>query len=55
MNTMLMTTCGNYGLGYTNDNNVQADFLAQHGLHLNKLSKSSLAINFINFINRYTL
>ena len=55
MNTMLMNTCGNYGLGYTNDNNVQADFLAQHGLHLNKLSKSSLTINFISFINRYTL
>ena len=55
MDTMLMNTCGNYGLGYTNDNNVQADFLAQHELHQNKLSKSSLAINFINFINRYTL
>ena len=52
---MLMYRCKNYGLGYIDNSDIKVDFLEQDGLHLNKRSKSFLANNFINFINRYNL
>ena len=55
VNTMLMYRCKNYGLGYIDNSDIKVDFLEQDGLHLNKRSKSFLANNFINFINRYYL
>ena len=55
VNTMLMNKSKNYGLGYIDNSNIKVDILAQDGLHLNQISKSSLANNFINFINRYIL
>ena len=45
----------NYGLGDIDNSDINVDFLAQDGLHLNKISESFLANNFINFINRYNL
>ena len=55
MNTMLMKRCRNYGLGYIDNSNIEIDFSAQDGLHLNKIGKRCFANNFINFINRYIL
>ena len=55
VNTMLMNRCRNYVLSYVDNSNSKVDFLAQDGLHLNKTGKSSLANNFVNFINRYIL
>ena len=55
VNTMLMNKSKNYGLGYIDSSNIKVDILAQKGLHLNQIGKSSLANNFINFINRYIL
>ena len=52
---MLMKRCKNYGVGYIDNSNIEVDFLAQDGLHLNKMGKRCLANNFINFINRYIL
>lgn len=45
----------NYGLGYTDNNNIKVDFLAQDVLYLNEVGKLSLANKFINFTNRYIL
>ena len=55
VNTMLMNRCKNCGLGYIDKSNIKVGFLTQDGLHLNKIGKSCLANNFINFINRYIL
>ena len=55
VNTMLMNRCKNCGLGYVNNSNIEVGILAQDELHLNEISKSCLANNFINFINRYIL
>ena len=55
VSTMLMNRCKDYGLVYIDNNNIEVGFLAQDGLHLNKIGKSCLASNFINFINRYIL
>ena len=52
---MLMKRCKNYGVGYIDNSNIEVDFLAQDGLHLNKMGKRCLANNLINFINRYIL
>ena len=51
VNTMLMNRCKNYGLGYFDNSTIKADFLGQDELHLNKIGKSFLAYNFINFMN----
>ena len=50
-----MNRCKNYGLGYTDNSNIEVGFLAQDRLHLNEIVKSCLANNFISFINRYIL
>ena len=50
-----MNRCKNYGLGYTDNSNIEVAFLAQDRLHLNEIVKSCLANNFISFINRYIL
>ena len=55
VSTMLMNRCKDYGLVYIDNNNIEVGFLAQDGLHLNKIGKSCLASNFVNFINRYIL
>ena len=55
VNTMLMNRCKNYSLGYIDNSNIEVGFLAQDELHLNERSKTCLANNFINFINRYIL
>ena len=55
VNTMLMNRCKTYGLGCIDNSNIELGFLAQDGLYLNKIGKSCLANNFINFINRYIL
>ena len=55
VNTMLMKRCRNYGLGYIDNSNIEIDFSAQDGLHLNKIGKRCFANNFINFVNRYIL
>ena len=56
VSTIFINRCKNYALGYIDDNsNIKADFLAKDGIHLNETGKSSLANNFINFINRYIL
>ena len=55
VNIMLMNKSKNYGLGYIDNSNIKVDILAQDELHLNQIGKSSLANNFINFINRYIL
>ena len=55
VNTMVINRCKRHGLGYIDNSNINVDFLAQYGLHLNEIGKSSLASDFINFINRYIL
>ena len=40
VNTMLMNRCKNFGLGYIDNSNIELGFLAQDGLHLNKIGKS---------------
>ena len=55
VNTMLMNRCKNYGLGYTDNSNIEVGFLAQDRLHLNEIVKSCLVNNFISLINRYIL
>ena len=47
VNTILMSRCKNYCLGYIDNSNIKVGFLAQDGLHLNEIGKSSLANNFI--------
>ena len=46
VNTMLINRCKTYGLSYFHDNNIEVDFLAQDGLHLNEMDKSVLARNY---------
>ena len=55
VDTMLISRCKKYGLGYIDNSNIKLGFLAPDGLHLNKIGKSRLANSFINFINRYIL
>ena len=55
VNTMLMNRCKDYGLRYTDNSNIEVGFFAPDELHLNKIGKSCLTNNFINFINRYIL
>ena len=55
VNTMLMNRSKNHRLGYIDNSHIQVDLLAQDEFHLNEIGKSSLAINFAKFINRYIL
>ena len=55
VNTMLMNRSKNHGLGYIDNSHIQVHLLAQDEFHLNEIGKSSLAINFAKFINRYIL
>ena len=53
VNKILRNRCKNYALGYIDISNIKVDFLAQDGLHLNEIGKSSLANNIIKFVNKY--
>ena len=55
VNTMLMNSCKNYGLGYIDNSNTEVGFLVHNVLHINEIGKSCLENSFINFINRYIL